>query len=70
MTQFEQFANELNVKITVDKIGLYSGMCRALADMTNDVILSDDEAVFNMSWDQQKEIIKERFYRTFPYMKG
>lgn len=69
MTQFEQFAQELGVEITYDRIGLYSGMSCALANMTNDIILSDDEAVFNLSWEEQKELIKERFYRTFEYMR-
>ncbi len=69
MTYFEEFANELNVKIETDKNGFYTGKCKALAIMTNEVILSDDEEIFNKSWEEQKEIIKESFYKTFPDMK-
>ena len=69
MTEFEKFAQELNVEITHDRIGLYSGLCLVLANITTDIILSDDEAVFQMSWEEQKELIKERFFRAFPYMK-
>ena len=69
MTEFEKFAQELNVEITHDKIGLYSGLCLALANITTDIILSDDETVFQMGWEEQKELIKDRFFRAFPYMK-
>ena len=68
MTDFEVFANELNVKIETDKNGLYTGMCGALVSICTEVILSDDETIFNLSWDEQKEIIKEKFYKVFPYM--
>ena len=68
MTEFEVFANELNVKIETDKNGLYTGMCGALASICTEVILSDDEAIFNLSWDEQKKIIREKFYKVFPYI--
>ena len=68
MTDFEVFANELNVKIETDKSGIYTGMCGVLASICTEVILSDDETIFNLSWDEQKEIIKEKFYKVFPYM--
>ena len=70
MSQFEQFAKELNVKITTDKNGFYTGMCKALAEMTTDVILSEDEKIFRMSWEDQKTMIKEKFFKVFPYMKN
>ena len=54
MTDFEAFANELNVKIETDKNGLYTGMCGVLASICTEVILSDDETIFNLSWDEQK----------------
>lgn len=69
MTMFEEFAKEMNVEITTGKDGQYTGICRALATMTTEVILSDDEEVYEMDWNDQKEIIKEKFYKTFPYMK-
>ena len=69
MTYFEEFAKELGVKITVDKNGFYTGKCKALASVTNEIILSDDEKVFNMSWEEQKKIITNRFYSIFPYMR-
>ena len=67
MTQFEEFAKEMNVMITLDKNGLYTGLSKALAIMTNEVILSDNETIFNLEWDRQKEIIKDKFYKVFPY---
>ncbi len=69
MTLFEELAQELGVKITTDRNGVYNGMCAALAAITSDVVLSDDERVFNMPWEDQKEVITARFYITFPYMK-
>lgn len=69
MTMFEEFAKELNVEITTGNDGLYTGMAQALATMTTEVILSDDEKVYNADWEEQKEIIKEKFYKTFPYMR-
>lgn len=68
MTMFEEFAKEMNVEITTGKDGQYTGICRALATMTTEVILSDDEKVSGMKWSDQKELIKEKFYKTFPYM--
>lgn len=69
MTMFEEFAKELGVAITVDEYGLYTGMIRGLSHMVNEVILSDDEEVRNLEWEEQKEIVKRNFYKTFPYMK-
>ena len=69
MTNFEKLANELNVKIETDRNGLYTGTCKALATICTGIILSDDETIFNLSWEKQKEIIKEKFYRIFPYKK-
>lgn len=68
MTYFEEFATELNVKIETDKNGLYTEMCGALASICTEIILSDDETNFHLSWEEQKEIIKEKFYKIFPYM--
>lgn len=67
MTDFEQLAKEMNVEIETDKNGLYAGMCKALANICTDIILSDDETIFNAPWEQQKKIIKTRFYEIFPY---
>lgn len=69
MSDFEKLAMELNVPIMVDKDGWYKGITEALAKVVTDVILSDDEKIFRMPWEGQKEIIKERFFKTFPYMK-
>ena len=65
MTYFEEFATEIGVDITTDKNGMYTGYCRALALMVNDVIFSDDDITF----DDLKKMVSERFLRTFPYMK-
>ena len=69
MTGFEELAKELIGKVETDENGFYKGHTRALALMTNKVILSDDEEVFNLDWEDQKELIKAKFYRTFPYLK-
>lgn len=69
-TAFEQFAQELNVKITMNRNGLYTGMCEALAIMVNDIILSEDKKIYSLSWNDQKELIKENFYKVFPYMRN
>ena len=37
MTYFEEFATEIGVEITTDENGMYTGYCRALALMVNDV---------------------------------
>ena len=68
MTHFEDFAKEMNVKIETDENGLYTGMCGALASICTDVILSDDKTIFNLPWEEQKAIVKEKFLKVFPYM--
>lgn len=63
MTEFERLCNELEVPITLDDYGLYSGICRALASICCDVI---------MNGEHKKPIeaeIKDWFYAKFPYMK-
>lgn len=65
MTYFEEFAKEIGVEITLDKNGMYTGNCEALALMVNDVIFSDDDITF----DDLKKMVSERFFKTFPYMK-
>lgn len=63
MTEFERLCDELEVPITLDDYGFYSGMCRALASICCDVIWNGEH---------QTSIgaeVKERFYAKFPYMK-
>lgn len=69
MTHFEEFAKEMNVKIETDENGLYTGMCKALANICNDIILSDNENIRNAPWEIQKGLVKDEFYKIFPYMK-
>ena len=69
MTMFEELAKECNISITTDKNGLYTGYAKALSIITNEIILSDDNTIFNLPWEKQKTIIKEKFYKTFPYKK-
>lgn len=69
MTMFEEFANELGVEIKTDKNGFYTGITSALVAMTNEVILSDNEMIRNLDWEEQKKLITKKFYKTFPYMK-
>ena len=66
MTYFEELATEIGVEITTDNNGMYTGYCRALALMVNDVIFSDDE---NITFDDLKKMVSERFFKTFQYMK-
>lgn len=68
MTMFEEFAMEVIGKVEVGENGLYTKYTHELAIITNDIILSDDEKIFNLSWEEQKELIKKEFYRIFPYM--
>jgi hypothetical protein len=70
MTDFEMFCKELNVEIETDKDGLYCGMAKALAEMVNEVILSDEESLRNADWETQKEIVKKKFFSVFPYMES
>ncbi len=67
MTRFEELANELNHKIQT-KDGFYTGKTEALSKIACDVIL-DDETMY-LAWERQKELIKEKFYKTFPYMRN
>lgn len=68
MTDFEQLAQEMKITIECDENGFYISKCSALAQIVNSIILSDDETIFNLPWDEQKKIIKENFYKIFPYM--
>lgn len=70
MTDFEMFCKELNVEIETDKNGLYCGMAKALAEMVNEVILSDEESLRSAGWEVQKEIVKKKFFSVFPYMES
>lgn len=67
MTAFEELAIEIIGKVEIGKDGFYTKHTRALATIINDIILSDE--TFNLTWDEQKELIKEKFYKMFPYMK-
>lgn len=69
MTQFEELAMELIGKVETGARGLYVGRTEALAKMTTEVIMSDDDAIFGLDWAEQKEIIKSKFYKVFPYLK-
>ena len=69
MTRFEELLKELNVESKVDENGFYTKKAEALAREANKIILSDDEKVFNLDWSIQKEMVKERFWSLFPYMR-
>lgn len=69
MTIFEQLAMELIGTVETGADGLYTGRTRALAEMVNAVILSDDEKIRCATWDAQKAMITAEFYRVFPYLK-
>ena len=63
MTEFERLAEELNVPLTTDEYGLYTGLARALACIATDVIMNGTPETKII------EETKERFYSKFPYMK-
>lgn len=63
MTEFERLAEELNIPLTTDEYGLYTGHARALANIATDVIMSGTSETNIL------EEIKNRFYSKFPYMK-
>lgn len=69
MTQFEELCKEMRVPVETDKDGFYKGMCNALAVMVTEIITHDDNKIAFLSWDEQKIMIKEKFYKVFPYMK-
>ena len=68
-TIFEQFAMDLIGTVETGADGIYTGRTRALAEMVNAVILSDDEKIRRATWDEQREMIKAEFYKVFPYLK-
>ncbi len=68
MTMFEEFATEVIGKVETNADGMYTKYTHELAIITNDIILSDDEEIFNLPWEDQKELIKKEFYRMFPYL--
>lgn len=67
-TYFEQFAAELNVPITTDEYGFYTGHARALALICAGIIM-DDSGMRELEWEEVCEIAKERFFNKFPYMR-
>lgn len=67
-TCFEQFAAELNVPITTDEYGLYTGHARALANICTDVIMNDPMTL-GLEWEEIKPIIEAEFFSKFPYMR-
>lgn len=69
MTHFEEFAIEVLGKVETDSMGFYTKHTAALANLTNEIILSDDEEIFEMPWEEQKEIIMKNFFATFPYLE-
>lgn len=69
MTLFEQFAMDTIGKVEIGEDGLYEKHTASLATITNDIILSDDEAIFEMPWEEQKKLIKEEFFGIYPYLK-
>lgn len=69
MTHFEEFAIEVLGKIDIGNDGMYAGLTNALAKIATEVILSDDEEVFNLDWDSQKKLILDKFYGVFPYLR-
>ena len=68
MTEFESLCRELGIPITIDRDGGYTGHCKALALIANEIILSDNEAVLSLSWEEQKKIITENFFKVFAYL--
>ena len=70
MTRFEELMKEIGIKPTTDGKGLYTGKAEALGIIANGIILSENETVFNLNWNEKKKLIKEKFYKTFPYLSA
>ena len=68
-TYFEEFVLDTIGTIERDSNKMYTGKTLALYQISLEITLSDDENIFNLSWEKQQELIKEKFYKTFPYMK-
>ncbi len=69
LTYFEQFALDTIGTIEKDSNNMYTGKTLALYYISLNITLSDDENIFNLSWEKQQKLIKEKFYKAFPYMK-
>ncbi len=70
MTIFEQLAMDLIGTVETGADGMYTGRTRALAEMVNAVILNDDEKIRHATWVEQRAMITEMFYKTFPYCEA
>lgn len=66
MTEFEKFANEIGLNVETDSKGFYTGMTQALYVISVDVVLTDDN--YKLDWTEQKELIRNKFFRLFPYL--
>lgn len=67
MSKFEELANELNIKIERDENNKLCGISKELAAIVGDVILEEDyETLLKRTWQEEKEIIKDRFYKLYP----
>lgn len=69
MTIFEQLAMDLIGTVETGADGMYTGRTRALAEMVNAVILSDNEKIRCATWEEQRAMITANFYKVFPYLK-
>ena len=69
LTYFEEFVLDTIGTIERDNNKMYTGKTLALYQISLEITLSDDENIFNLPWEKQQKLIKEKFYKTFPYMK-
>lgn len=70
MNWIEELMQEMNIEPSKDKRCFYTGKSAVLCRIAVGVVLSEDKEIFNLSWEQKKKLIKEKFYETFPYMNA
>lgn len=66
MTYFEEFAMRLGIPVTTDAQGRYTGRCKALFFVSNNVLFSLEEETSDVAFEA---MVKEQFTKTFPYMQ-
>lgn len=69
MTPFEEFAEELGVKITTDEDGFYTGHCAVLARMVTEISFMEIDKGLPDDWERTKKKVENEFFKFFPYMK-
>ena len=71
MSKLEELATELEINIDWNKEnGAYTGIAGALASVVAETLLNDNEIIYELSWDKQKDLIIQNFRRLFQQNEG